>query len=109
MDQYGVDNILGLTVGNEYLLDSNADATTLSTATTYLLAKIADTRSVLASKHYNRTIPVGSGDAGSMITAQYAAACDYVRTPTPVFSMDIVLTISTGDGELTPILRRGNS
>ena len=80
LDEYGLDNILGIAVGNEWLLDNNADATTLANATTYLLAKIADTRSVLASKNYNKTIPVGSADAGSMVTAQYAAACDFVRT-----------------------------
>jgi exo-beta-1,3-glucanase (GH17 family) len=87
LDQYGLDNVLGITVGNEYLLDSNGDPTTLATAQTYLLSKITDVRTVLAGKNYNKTIPVGSADAGSMITAEYAAACDYVMANThPFFS-----------------------
>jgi exo-beta-1,3-glucanase (GH17 family) len=79
LDQYGLDNILGITVGNEYLLGAyTADPNSLATAQTYLLSKISDVRTVLASKNYNKTIPVGSADAGSQVTATYAAACDYV-------------------------------
>lgn len=33
---------------------------------------------MLAAKGYSKTIPVGSADAGSQITAAYAAAADYV-------------------------------
>lgn len=80
LDQYGTDNILGITVGNEYLLQAyTADPNSLAAAQTYLISKIADVRSVLATKNYPKTIPVGSADAGSQVTPTYAAACDYVR------------------------------
>jgi exo-beta-1,3-glucanase (GH17 family) len=88
LDQYGVDNVLGLTVGNEYLLQaSTANPATLATAQTYLISKIADVRSVLASKGYSKTIPVGSADAGSQITAPLSAAADYIMANShPFFS-----------------------
>lgn len=88
LDEYGVDNVLGLTVGNEYLLQAfTADPATLPTAQTYLISKITEVRTMLAAKNYAKTIPVGSADAGSQITAAYAAAADYVMANShPFFS-----------------------
>lgn len=88
LDTYGTDNVLGITVGNEYLLQAyTANPATLPTAQTYLISKIADVRTVLASKNYPKTIPVGSADAGSQVTAAYSAAADYVMANThPFFS-----------------------
>ena len=77
LDKYGVDNILGVTVGNEYLLQASQGGS-LSTAQTYLIEKINEVRTMIKAKGYSKTIPVGSADAGSMITADLAAAADYV-------------------------------
>ncbi|CAG7848338.1 Putative glucan endo-1,3-beta-glucosidase btgC; AltName: Full=Endo-1,3-beta-glucanase btgC; AltName: Full=Laminarinase btgC [Serendipita indica DSM 11827] len=87
-DQYGVDNVLGITVGNEYLLQAyTANPATLETAQTYLISKIQDVRTMLASKNYGKTIPVGSADAGSQITATYAQAADFIMANShPFFS-----------------------
>ncbi|KAG8816589.1 hypothetical protein FRC18_000918, partial [Serendipita sp. 400] len=88
LDEYGVDNILGITVGNEYLLQTfTATPASLSTAETYLISKIEDVRTMLSSKNYGKTIPVGSADAGSQITTTLAAAADYIMANThPFFS-----------------------
>ncbi|PVG00457.1 glycoside hydrolase [Serendipita vermifera] len=88
LDKYGVDNILGITVGNEYLLQQNtANPALLPTAQTYLISKINEVRTMVEAKNYGKTIPVGSADAGSQITPELAAAADYIMANThPFFS-----------------------
>lgn len=79
LDKYGVDNILGITVGNEYLLQAyTADPASVTTAETYLISKINEVRTMVQAKNYGKTIPVGSADAGSQITPELSAAADYV-------------------------------
>lgn len=42
------------------------------------MSKIADMRTQLAALNLPKTIPVGTADAGSMITETLSAGCDYV-------------------------------
>lgn len=70
IETYGVDNIQGITVGNEFLLNGGSEAE--------LIEKMADMRSLLASLNLSKTLPVGTADAGSMITTSLAQGSDYV-------------------------------
>jgi exo-beta-1,3-glucanase (GH17 family) len=67
---YGTDNIEGVSVGNEYLLNGGS--------VTDLTAKVAEMRTQLAGMNLAKTLPVGTADAGSMITTQLAQGCDFV-------------------------------
>ncbi|KAE8220988.1 hypothetical protein CF319_g5584 [Tilletia indica] len=69
--KYGVDLIEGITVGNEYLLNGGSE--------TDLIQKMADMRTTLAGMGLSKVVPVGTGDAGSMITATLAAGADYIQ------------------------------
>ena len=82
-DDYGVDHVDGLAVGNEFLLNSMADAgSTSPTGAAYtaavktLSAKIATTKSAISGK-YSKDIPIGTGDAGSMASAAIAQVVDF--------------------------------
>jgi len=69
--QFGVDHVEGVTVGNEWLLNGGTSAD--------LVQKMADMRTLLAGMNLPRVIPVGTADAGSMITADLAAGADYIQ------------------------------
>jgi exo-beta-1,3-glucanase (GH17 family) len=84
--KYGVDHVAGITVGNEFMLnylnahgngnmDANSDVG--NAGAQILNAKIADTRSSLASLNLGKTIPVGTSDAGDFFNNQVLAAVDY--------------------------------
>ncbi|SPO30541.1 uncharacterized protein UTRI_06471 [Ustilago trichophora] len=69
--QYGTDHIAGITVGNEYLLNGGSVAT--------LLARIASVNETIhALPNLGKRIPIGTADAGSMISTQLATGADYV-------------------------------
>ncbi|PWN91767.1 glycoside hydrolase [Acaromyces ingoldii] len=68
--QYGVDHVDGVTVGNEYLLNGGSE--------TDLISKMADMRTTLKGLNLPKTIPVGTADAGSMVTTSLAQGSDYV-------------------------------
>jgi exo-beta-1,3-glucanase (GH17 family) len=67
---YGVDNIEGITVGNEFLLNGGSE--------TELIAKMAAMRSLLKGMNLPKTLPVGTADAGSMVTTTLSQGSDYV-------------------------------
>ncbi|CAD6920849.1 unnamed protein product [Tilletia controversa] len=69
--KYGVDQIEGVTVGNEFLLNGGSELD--------LIQKMADMRTLLAGMALSKTVPVGTADAGSMITATLAAGADYIQ------------------------------
>ncbi|KAG8858775.1 hypothetical protein FRB96_004912 [Tulasnella sp. 330] len=81
---YGTDQIIGFTVGNEFILDNltalgSQDPTSSAgiAAAEFLVAKITDFRAMLASLSLKKTIPVGNGDAGSYTNVQLLSAVDY--------------------------------
>ncbi|PWY97954.1 glycoside hydrolase [Testicularia cyperi] len=68
---YGTDHIAGITVGNEFLLNGGS--------VTDLLSKIQTVnQTVQALPNLGKVIPVGTADAGSMITTQLASGADYI-------------------------------
>jgi len=81
---YGVDNIAGITVGNEFMLNYlNANGGTVpnsdigNAGAALLIPNITDTRQMLASLNLPKTIPVGNADAGSYFNNEVLAAVDY--------------------------------
>ncbi|KAJ1575942.1 hypothetical protein NDA11_003703 [Ustilago hordei] len=69
--QYGTDHIAGITVGNEYLLNRGSLATLLGHISTV-------NTTVNALPGLGKYIPIGTADAGSMISTQLASGADYV-------------------------------
>ncbi|KAF9076983.1 glycoside hydrolase family 17 protein [Rhodocollybia butyracea] len=81
---YGTDNIAGVTVGNEFMLNYLTDhgATDPNGAigdqgAALIIADINDTRSVLAGMNLGKTLPVGNSDAGSYYNTKVLEASDY--------------------------------
>ena len=71
LSQYGVDNVDGVTVGNEVLFNkwiSEAE----------LVTRISTVRSEVNSMGFSKTIPVGTSDLGANIDATLVAGSDYV-------------------------------
>ncbi|CEH18371.1 FAMILY 17 GLUCOSIDASE SCW10-RELATED [Ceraceosorus bombacis] len=69
--KWGVDHIEGVAVGNEYLLNGGSEAS--------LIQHMADMRTALAGMNLSKTVPVGTGDAGSKITETLAAGSDFIQ------------------------------
>ncbi|KAH7100753.1 glucan 1,3 beta-glucosidase [Auriculariales sp. MPI-PUGE-AT-0066] len=83
LKQYGHDNVLGVTVGNEVMLNACLDKTItdansplVKDAADYIVAKIADTRSSLAALGFTN-IKVGNSDAGSYFATSVLEVSDY--------------------------------
>lgn len=81
---YGTDYVLGITVGNEFMLNyltdhGGADPSTSvgDTGAAYLIAKINDTRSALANLKLGKTIPVGNAEAGFYFNTNVLKAIDF--------------------------------
>jgi len=82
---YGVDNIGGVAVGNEFLLinmtaggyDTAPSGPGYTTAVKYLAQYITDFRKQLNSWGLSKTIPVGTGDAGALMSTTLAQYIDY--------------------------------
>lgn len=60
LKKHGADHVGGVTVGNEYLLNGGAVST--------LVSLQAEMRTTLAGLGLGKVLPVGTADAGSMIT-----------------------------------------
>ncbi|ORY31807.1 glycoside hydrolase superfamily [Naematelia encephala] len=78
---YGTDHIEGVIVGNEYILDtagtdSLTDATYLS-AVSDITDKVAQVKSDLDNMSLNKTLPVGTSDAGSIMSTTLAEGIDF--------------------------------
>ncbi|CAE6448694.1 hypothetical protein RSOLAG1IB_09170 [Rhizoctonia solani AG-1 IB] len=81
---YGTDHIAGVTVGNEFILNSvTAAGETTATGTAGLAAaanlanKIQDTRTMLSGMSLSKTLPVGTSDAGAYFNTPLLQAIDY--------------------------------
>jgi glucan 1,3-beta-glucosidase len=70
-----------LTVGNEYILNSDAAGTTTSsaytTAVSYLSNKISTFNETILALNLGKHLPIGTSDAGSMFSATLATEVDY--------------------------------
>lgn len=83
LQQYGAANVLGVTVGNEFILDyiTNAGQTDPNgsagqAAAAMLVPWISDTRSMLSSMGMSNIL-VGNADAGSYFNNEVLSAVDY--------------------------------
>ncbi|KZT52945.1 glycoside hydrolase family 17 protein [Calocera cornea HHB12733] len=81
---YGADKVLGVAVGNEFILNNltalnlnDPNSTQGIQAADYLISLMADTRQSIASLGLSKTIPVGTADAGSMLTPHLLAGADF--------------------------------
>ncbi|EGN98846.1 glycoside hydrolase family 17 protein [Serpula lacrymans var. lacrymans S7.3] len=84
LQNYGANNVAGVTVGNEFVLDyvtgqgqSDPNGPAGDEAAAMLIPWINDTRSMLADLNLGKTIPVGNSDAGSYFNTKVLEAVDY--------------------------------
>ena len=82
LQTYGANNILGITVGNEFMLDyltahsaKTANGTDGLAASALLKAKITDIRQMLKTMNIN--LPVGTSDAGAFFNTDLLGAVDF--------------------------------
>jgi len=92
IQKYGTANVAGITVGNEYILQANtANPSTRPTAEAYVIQSMADTRTKLKAQGYDKAIPVGTADAGSMISVALSQGAEYVMANTHAFFAGVTI------------------
>ncbi|KAF9464891.1 glycoside hydrolase family 17 protein [Collybia nuda] len=81
---YGTNNIAGVTVGNEFMLnyltareDNDPNGVNGQAGAAILKADIEDTRAMLAGLGLKKNIPVGNSDAGSFFSTEILSSIDY--------------------------------
>ncbi|KAI0783882.1 glycoside hydrolase superfamily [Irpex lacteus] len=82
---YGTDHVLGITVGNEFMLNyvtnyaGGADVNTPQgdVGAELLIANITDARSTFGGLGLSTTLPIGTADAGSYFNLQVLEKVDY--------------------------------
>lgn len=72
---YGTKHVAGVTVGNEYILNA-ADQTQ---ATTFIIQQMAHFRAKLLDLNLGVVLPVGTSDAGSLVTTTLAEGSDFIQ------------------------------
>ncbi|KGB79281.2 glucan 1 [Cryptococcus deuterogattii R265] len=78
---YGVDMVEGITVGNEYILNTAGSDSTTSSAYTSALATIADkitqVNSTIQALGLSKNLPIGTSDAGSVMSKSLGEDVNY--------------------------------
>ncbi|KAI0707189.1 glycoside hydrolase [Earliella scabrosa] len=81
---YGTDHIAGITVGNEYILNwlgandaEDPNSAIGNVGAQMLLSNITDTRNAIAALNLDKTIPIGTADAGSFFNTQVLQSVDF--------------------------------
>lgn len=82
---YGTDHVLGVTVGNEFMLNwltgqgagSEPNSAAGNAGAELLIPNITDTRTQLSAMSLPKTVPVGTADAGAFFNNEVLAAVDY--------------------------------
>nr|XP_031858562.1 uncharacterized protein CI109_006085 [Kwoniella shandongensis]KAA5525634.1 hypothetical protein CI109_006085 [Kwoniella shandongensis] len=78
---YGTDHVSGITVGNEYIL--NTAGTDSLTSSAYISAvqeitdKITEVNTTIQGLGLSKTLPIGTSDAGSILSKRLASGVDY--------------------------------
>ncbi|WVF68708.1 hypothetical protein IAT40_003480 [Kwoniella sp. CBS 6097] len=78
---YGTDHVSGITVGNEYIL--NTAGTDSTTSATYLASvkviadKIQEVNTTIQGLGLSKTLPIGTSDAGSVMSKSLGEEIDY--------------------------------
>ena len=85
LQTFGADNVEGITVGNEVILDAfTANKSAGQKAgEAAVLANVKTTKAKISALNLSKQLPVGTGDSGSMITTV---------KPNPVTPLNRVLT-----------------
>lgn len=117
IETYGVGNIEGVTVGNEYMLNyvtshgaEDATGTVGRAASTFLKTKITDIRKMLSDMGHGDVL-VGSADAGSFFNDDLLGAIDFGYEISSLISLQllIIFTVSQiftrGSQRLRPLLQ----
>jgi exo-beta-1,3-glucanase (GH17 family) len=85
IDDFGTDNIGGVTVGNEFMLNymtahgtNDPNSAIAEPGAELLIADIDDTRSNLTSMDLPKTLLVGTSDAGSYFSNEVMEKVDYI-------------------------------
>lgn len=94
LQKFGTNNILGLTVGNEMMLNylndnggTDPNSALGNTGATLIIADINDTKSNISSLGLNGSVAIGNADAGSFFNTQvlqnvaYAVRCSLLLRP----------------------------
>lgn len=68
--KHGVKNVAGIGVGNEYILNGGSVAT--------LLGRVNEIKTWVTSQNFDKVVPVGTADAGSMITTDLVEGVDFI-------------------------------
>lgn len=74
MATYGTANVLGVAVGNEYVLKQVQAGDTSENATTRVVTKMTEVRTDLTALGY--TLQVGTSDAGGTVTQAMTDGAD---------------------------------
>jgi len=84
INTYGTDHILGVTVGNEFMLNyltangaQDPNSAVGNTGADLLIADIQDTIQTLSSMNLPKHIPVGNSDAGAYYNTKVLEAIEY--------------------------------
>ncbi|GJN89994.1 hypothetical protein Rhopal_002983-T1 [Rhodotorula paludigena] len=79
IQKHGTEHIGGVAIGNEYILNQVDNMNVAqSTAVNFVLEQQAAFRSTLAGLNLDKTLPVGTADAGAQFTAELVAGSDFV-------------------------------
>ncbi|GAA5846379.1 hypothetical protein JCM9279_001352 [Rhodotorula babjevae] len=71
---YGTEHVSGITIGNEYVLGQENSAASVQ----FIVAEQAAFRTKLAALNLDKSLPVGTSDAGSSFNAALTAGSDYI-------------------------------
>lgn len=74
LSTYGTTNVLGIAVGNEYVLSSTNNGDTTANATARVVSKMNEVRTDLTALGYS--LQVGTSDAGGTVTQDMVDAAD---------------------------------
>lgn len=102
--EYGPDNIEGIAVGNEYLLimmteagESQPSGPTYTKFVKQLSSYVQDFKKTLKGWNVGKDIPVGTGDAGSMMSTELGNVVDYFMANVhPWFGLNTPVEMAAG-------------
>ncbi|OWZ28031.1 glucan 1,3-beta-glucosidase [Cryptococcus neoformans] len=81
LQTYGVDMVEGITVGNEYILNTAGSDSTTSSAYKSALATVADkiteVNSTIQALGLSKNLPIGTSDAGSVMSKSLGESVDF--------------------------------
>lgn len=81
LQTYGTSHIEGLTVGNEYILNtagtSSLTDSAYLTAAQSIMSRIKTFNATIKAMNLDKHLPIGTSDAGSLMSTTLAAGIDY--------------------------------